>query len=127
MAKAKKKTVAVDIVEKSEDITPEVNDNDIIEPKVDYIQASDEIIQAIDELKKFGELKKRLQSAEDHYRDKVMNFMQLHQQLKNGAFTLATWKTHSRSFFDSSTFKEEFPDLYNSYLKENSVRVFKLH
>ena len=126
MAKANKKII-VDFIEETKNIAPQINDNtETEETEPTYIQASSEIIQAIEELRKFQELKKRLQNIEDHYKDKVMNFMQFHQQLKNGVFTLATWKNHSRSSFDTTSFKGEFPDLHSSYLKENSIRVFKL-
>lgn len=136
MAEAKKKEVAVDdFIEDMENITPQIIDNDNsnnsssknAKTEASQIQASQEIIQAIEELRRFGELKKRLQNVEDHYKDKIMNFMQFHQQLKNGVFTLATWKTHSRSSFDTQSFKQELPDLYDAYLKENSIRVFKLY
>jgi hypothetical protein len=89
-------------------------------------EANGEIIEAIDELRRLEELKKKLLNLEDGYRQKVMHFMQSSHKLKSGALTLATWKNHSRKSFDAASFKTDFPDLHSSYLKDISVRVFRL-
>jgi hypothetical protein len=90
------------------------------------IEANGEIIEAIDELRRLEDLKKKLLNLEDGYRQKVMHFMQSSHKLKSGHLTLATWKNHSRKSFDAAGFKTDFPDLHSSYLKDISVRVFRL-
>jgi len=90
------------------------------------IEATAEIIDVVNELRHLEELKKRLLELEETHKQKIISFMGLHQQLKSGYFTLASWKTQTRRSFDSTAFKNEFVDLYDSYLKEINVRVFRL-
>lgn len=40
---------------------------------------------------------------------------------------LASWKTQTRSFFNSAVFKNQHPEIYKQYLVENNIRVFKLN
>jgi hypothetical protein len=90
------------------------------------IEATEDIAQAISELRRLEDLKKKLLNLEDGYRQKVMDFMQSSHKLKSGPLTLATWKNHSRKTFDAAGFKTDFPDLHSSYLKDISVRVLRL-
>jgi predicted phage-related endonuclease len=92
----------------------------------DSIEATDDIVETIKELRRLEGLKKRLLELEEEYRLKIMDFMGTNQQLKEGAFTLVSWKSQTRRSFDTAAFRIEFDELYKSYLKETSMRVFRL-
>ena len=120
MAKTKKKQLAKNIYE-AKKLYKRSNEETIC------VEASAEIVNVVNELKRMEVLKKNLQNLEDSYKMKVKNFMQLNQQLKSDDFIIATWKNHMRKSFDASSFKSEFPDLYQSYLKDINIRVFKIY
>jgi hypothetical protein len=122
MARAKKKEM--EVVVETVKATHPLEENK--EPDSISIEATAEIFEVVNELRRLEELKKRLLELEETHKQKIMHFMGQHQQLKYGYFTLASWKAQTRRSFDSSSFKTEFADLYDSYLKEINVRVFRL-
>ena len=90
------------------------------------IEATKEIATIVEDLNKLEELKKQLLEKEDSLKVTVMNYMQLHSKLRFNNRYIASWKSHSRSSFDLPAFKNEFPDMYELFLKESTSRVFKL-
>ena len=94
--------------------------------KENIIEATPVIANLINDLKRLEELKKQLLFQEDAIKLKVMNYMQDHSTLKHGDSLLASWKTQTRHTFDLPAFKDEYHSLYESFLKESSIRVFRL-
>ncbi len=90
------------------------------------IEATPEIIAAVQELRRIEELKKKLLELEEARRCQIKSFMGLHPLLITGAFTLVSWKSLDRKSLNIQAFKAELPDLYNSYLTDINVRVFRL-
>lgn len=90
------------------------------------IEATPEIIAAVQELRRIEELKKKLLELEEARRRQIKSFMGLHPLLTKGAFTLVSWKSVDRKSLNIQAFKAELPDLYNSYLTDINVRVFRL-
>lgn len=43
----------------------------------------------------------------------------------DGQIVLASWKSHERKSFDSRQFKQDYPDLYEDYVKTTSQRPFR--
>ena len=56
----------------------------------------------------------------------------LEKQLKDfigesaGIEGIATWKNHTRKFFDQESFKQTHPDMFSIFSKEKTCRVFRL-
>ncbi|WP_341794119.1 MULTISPECIES: hypothetical protein [unclassified Rickettsia] len=90
------------------------------------IEATKDIVTIVEDLNKLEELKKQLLEKEDILKVSVMNYMQLHSKLTFNNKCLVTWKSHSRSSFDLTSFKTEYPLMYELFQKESSNRVFRL-
>jgi len=90
------------------------------------IEATKDIVTVVEDLNKLEELKKQLLEKEDSLKVTVMNYMQLHSKLTFNNKCLISWKRHSRSSFDLTSFKTEYPLMYELFQKESSNRVFRL-
>jgi predicted phage-related endonuclease len=111
---------------------PMANDEDL---KIRYpstnegkaVEASDHIIRRYHALK---QVKERLSDLKDLRQSIEMDLktaMGDAEQLVHENELLATWKTQSRSRFDTTRFREEErPELYKEYTTENQYRVFRL-
>lgn len=91
------------------------------------IEASESIAEKVAELNKLEELQQTLLATENTWKLEVMNYMQLHTYLKKGDHILVSWKSTTRKTFEIPKFKEDFPDLYTTYVKEISTRNFRLY
>ncbi|MDD9334537.1 MAG: hypothetical protein PV347_00560 [Rickettsiaceae bacterium] len=91
------------------------------------IEANESIAEKVAELNKLEELQQTLLATENTLKLEVMNYMQLHTYLKKGDHILVSWKSTTRKTFEIPKFKEDFPDLYTTYVKEISTRNFRLY
>jgi vacuolar-type H+-ATPase subunit D/Vma8 len=86
-------------------------------------QASQEVIDLLAELKRVRDYKDTLKKEEDHLMQRIYNIVTEHEEIyaidEHGVMnTLATWKYAKDSErFDTKTFKEGNPELYNEYVK----------
>ena len=103
------------------------NSTDITTATHNIIEANELIEGQVKELHKLAELHQQLLAAENSLKLSVMNYMQLHTYLKMGDYFLASWKSSTRKMFDIPQFKIDFPDLYDCYAKEISLRTFRLY
>ena len=103
------------------------NSTDITTATHNIIEANELIEGQVKELHKLAELRQQLLAAENSLKLSVMNYMQLHTYLKMGDHFLASWKSSTRKMFDIPQFKIDFPDLYDCYAKEISLRTFRLY
>jgi len=94
--------------------------------KSSYIEADKNMLSAIDELKELEEKKKQLLQTEDALKTNIMNYMQGNSALKSGNITLATWCSVSKQCFDLSAFSKKHKKLHATFMKETTIRVFRL-
>ncbi|MCC8369545.1 MAG: hypothetical protein LN573_05770 [Rickettsia endosymbiont of Oxypoda opaca] len=90
------------------------------------IEATHEIAATVDDLNKLAELKERLAEQEEKLKLIIMNYMHLHSKLTFSDKRIATWKSHNRNNFDLKTFKIDFPDMYELYIKGAISRIFRV-
>lgn len=91
------------------------------------ITADENIKNKLINLERIQHEKDDLDQQEEALRFDIQNFM------GNNAFLLdeegkkvVSFKSHTRNSFDTSNFKQDHPDLYQSYIKPSSSRPFKI-
>lgn len=101
-----------------------VQDYEKESPDQQIIEANDDILKVFDSLviakEKFNKAKEEKEALED----KLKEFIGSNTDLHSGLQTLATWRTQVRVQMDTKKFKEEMPETYLKYCKDNKVRVF---
>lgn len=90
------------------------------------VEANDEILQQIARLKDVKSEIAKLESDGKECEDALKLYLSDAETLTKCGETLATWRTSSRSSFDTKAFKADYPDLYAKYAKETDMRRFLL-
>ena len=95
--------------------------NDIIERIGSAIAFSDEVCEKIVSLEKQA---KEIKRQQDSMKAELLDAMQKHGILKfdNEFLKITLVPEHDTEKFDSKTFKEENPDIYDSYVKLSKVK-----
>jgi len=94
-------------------------------PEPRRVEATPEILEAVQEL---GQIKGRieaLEAREEHLRFTIAKHMGPAETLASGVRDLMSWATESRARFELDRFKREHPDWYALYLKTTSTRVLR--
>ena len=93
-------------------------------PELQVIEANEDAIKDYDELimvkAEFIKAKEKKEAIED----KLKEYIGSNTDLMSGLQTLATWRTQVRVQMDTKKFKEEMPETYLKYAKDNKCRVF---
>lgn len=86
-----------------------------------------EINATIKELKEFSEMQEALKAEIEALQDEVKNYM-----IESGTDEVitnegkVTWREVISQRFDSTSFKKDFMDIYNGYLKPTTTKRFTL-
>ena len=95
--------------------------NNIIERNGSYVTFSEEVCKKIISLEKQA---KEIKKQQDDMKNEILDAMQKYGVLKfdNEFLKIAFIPEHDAEKFDSKTFKEENPDIYDSYVKLSKVK-----
>lgn len=95
--------------------------NNIIERKDSDVALSEEVCEKIVSLEKQA---KEIKKQQDSMKKEILDAMQKYGVLKldNEFLKIAFIPEHDAEKFDSKTFKEENPDIYDSYVKLSKVK-----
>lgn len=95
--------------------------NNIIERKDSDVALSEEVCEKIVSLEKQA---KEIKKQQDSMKAEILDAMQKYGVLKldNEFLKIAFIPEHDAERFDSKTFKEENPDIYDSYVKLSKVK-----
>ena len=95
--------------------------NNIIERVGAYVTFSEEVCERIISLEKKA---KEIKKQQDSMKNEILDAMQKNGVLKidNEFLKIAFIPEHDAEKFDSKTFKEENPDIYDSYVKMSKVK-----
>lgn len=95
--------------------------NNIIERKDSDVALSEEVCEKIVSLEKQA---KEIKKQQDSMKKDILDAMQKYGVLKldNEFLKIAFIPEHDAEKFDSKTFKEENPDVYDSYVKISKVK-----
>ena len=95
--------------------------NNIIERKDSDVALSEEVCEKIVSLEKQA---KEIKKQQDSMKHEILDAMQKYGVLKldNEFLKIAFIPEHDAEKFDSKTFKEENPDIYDSYVKLSKVK-----
>lgn len=95
--------------------------NNIIERKDSDVALSEEVCEKIVSLEKQA---KEIKKQQDSMKAEILDAMQKYGVLKldNEFLKIAFVPEHDAERFDSKTFKEENPDIYDSYVKLSKVK-----
>lgn len=95
--------------------------NNIIERKDSDVAISKEVCEKIISLEKKA---KEIKKQQDSMKKEILDAMQKYGVLKldNEFLKIAFIPEHDAEKFDSKTFKEENPDIYDSYVKLSKVK-----
>lgn len=95
--------------------------NNIIERKDSDVALSEEVCDKIVSLEKQA---KEIKKQQDSMKAEILDAMQKYGVLKldNEFLKIAFIPEHDAERFDSKTFKEENPDVYDSYVKISKVK-----
>lgn len=78
------------------------------------------------ELSKIKTYKDHMVAQEEQIRELIVEHIGEHQSLSRDGKVIATYKTQSRSTFDSTRFKKDQPETYKEYIKTSESRVLRL-
>ena len=91
------------------------------------ISADADIRGKMERLAEIRTEKKDLEAEEEIIKTEVMDYMKENEVLiSSDGEKLATWKTVKRSTFDSTRFKQDYPNLYEVYQTKSESRPFRL-
>ena len=95
--------------------------NNIIEGTGSNVMLSEEVCERIISLEKQA---KEIKKQQDSMKKEILDAMQKYGVLKfdNEFLKIAFIPEHDAERFDSKTFKEENPDIYDSYVKMSKVK-----
>lgn len=105
---------------------PEIEDYDEArsyynEPTEGDVEADDEIIKAFEELKEIKNRKKQMDDRADELKAKVISFMKDKERVVDHfGKKLFTYKRYETISFDKDALKDDYPDLYELYVKKSS-------
>ena len=80
--------------------------------------------ETAEKIYKFETAMKQLKQQEDELKATILKEMEEKQiiKLENSDFMITYIQPSDRESFDNKTFKEEYPDLYDQYLKMTPVK-----
>ncbi len=88
---------------------------------------TDEFVDSLfDELAKIKTYKDHMVAQEEHIRGLLVERIGEHQSVTRNGKIIATYKTQSRSTFDSTRFKKDQPETYKEYIKTSETRVLRI-
>lgn len=90
------------------------------------IEASDEIIEAVNLLKGVKKQIKLLESDKEELEDRIKLFLAEHSALRFGAQTLCTWKAQDTKRFDLELFRTKHPAIAEKFTKTTTSRVLRI-
>lgn len=95
--------------------------NDIIERTGSYVTLSEEVCEKIASLEKQA---KEIKKQQDSMKAEIIDAMQKYGVVKieNEMLKIAYIPEHDAEKFDSKTFKDENPDVYDLYVKISKVK-----
>jgi len=88
------------------------------------IQASQEVAEAVDNLKAIRIQIKNLEAGKVELEKELKLFMGENSLLLHDLVPLASWKAHKATRLDTKLLKAEYPELFDKYKKETTVRTF---
>lgn len=91
------------------------------EPTEGDVEADDEILKAFEELKEIKNSKKKMDDRADELKAKVISFMKDKERVVDHfGKKLFTYKRYETTSFDKDAFKDDYPALYELYVKKSS-------
>lgn len=90
-------------------------------------EASPKDYELYQELKSIRQRKTDLEKMEESLATKLKCSMEEAERLVLSGRTLISWKTVESKRFDSTTFREEHPELYRNFRKTTQTRPFKVY
>lgn len=91
------------------------------EPTEGDVEADDEILKAFEELKEIKNSKKQMDDRADELKAKVISFMKDKERVVDHfGKKLFTYKRYETTSFDKDAFKDDYPALYELYVKKSS-------
>lgn len=91
------------------------------EPTEGDVEADDEIIKAFEELKEIKNRKKQMDDRADELKAKVISFMKDKERVVDHfGKKLFTYKRYETTSFDKDALKDDYPVLYELYVKKSS-------
>lgn len=90
------------------------------------IAATNEIFDAVEELKGVKEKLRNLEVRESMLQQQIADFISPFAILQFSGKEIATWKGQNDTRLDMDRFKEEQKDLFNQYKRTKTVRVLRL-
>lgn len=90
------------------------------------IEASEKILLKHASLKQVRQRIKDLEELKGSLELDIKEFMGDKELLQSGQRQLASWKQSDRSYFDSVSFREDYPELYKEYKSTTSTRTFRI-
>lgn len=101
-----------------------VEDYERENPDRKIVEASDEIVLKYTELAIVKSEYKALAEKKEALENELKTFIGSGTDLMQGINTLATWRPQTKVLMDTKKFKEEMPETFLKYAKENVCRVF---
>ena len=94
------------------------------EPTEGDVEADDEILQAFEELKEIKNSKKQMDDRADKLKAKVISFMKDKERVVDHfGKKLFTYKRYETTSFDKDALKDDYPALYELYVKKSSYMI----
>ena len=91
------------------------------EPTEGDVEADDEILKAFEELKEIKNSKKQMDDRADKLKAKVISFMKDKERVVDHfGKKLFTYKRYETTSFDKDALKDDYPTLYELYVKKSS-------
>ena len=91
------------------------------EPTEGDVEADDEILKAFEELKEIKNSKKHMDDRADELKAKVISFMKDKERVVDHfGKKLFTYKRYETTSFDKDALKDDYPALYELYVKKSS-------
>lgn len=91
------------------------------EPTEGDVEADDEILKAFEELKEIKNSKKQMDDRADELKAKVISFMKDKERVVDHfGKKLFTYKRYETTSFDKDALKDDYPALYELYVKKSS-------
>jgi putative phage-type endonuclease len=92
----------------------------------DMVAANDEIGSDFESYKATKKMIKELNEQADFYKTRITKYLKNKSALTVNNYIAATWKIQSINRFDTKEFKEQFPEMYQTFLKSTQTRVLRL-
>lgn len=90
------------------------------------VEATDEVLALIDELRQVADRKKALANREEWLRFELARFMGPAEVISKGVRDLVSWAAETRSDFDEKAFRREHPDWVALFTKPRTTRVLRI-